>query len=290
MDNSITATLPGGWWHEGTCYQDAQLRRLTGTDLSLLVETGESLSPSQRAVRIITRALTRLGPCDSISAESLQAITVGDREALLLQLRALMFGERMQCVLVCPSQTCGEKIELELKTSDLVLPAYSSKQPTHQLTLRSDEKVYCITVHVPNIGDLEKVTPFARTDPEAATVLLLNRCVERVSVAGSGEAVASLPAGLREELSAVFPELDPQAEVSLRLTCPNCEYHFTALLDIASFLYEELKAHVRTLYQETHLLAYHYHWSEAEIMNMSVNKRRRYLELLEEELSQRSHV
>jgi hypothetical protein len=290
MDHSITVTLPRGWWHRGTCYQEAQLRPLTGSDLSFLGEVGETFSPAQRTTALISRGLTRLGPFESITTEQVQRLTVGDCEALLLHLHSLTFGERMQCVLACPSRNCGEKIELELQASDLLLPDYPAPQSTHQLALREDEKVYCITARVPNIGDLETVTPLARSDLHAATTLLVSRCVEEITVAESDGPVACLPEALIEQLSTAFAELDPQSEITLNLTCPNCEHNFTALLDTTTFLYEKLKSHVNTLYQETHLLAFHYHWSEAEIMNMGVNKRRRYLELLEEELSQRSHV
>lgn len=38
------------------------------------------------------------------------------------------------------------------------------------------------------------------------------------------------------------------------------------------------------LYHEVHQLAWHYHWSEREILAMSRAKRRRYLALLSREL------
>jgi hypothetical protein len=38
------------------------------------------------------------------------------------------------------------------------------------------------------------------------------------------------------------------------------------------------------LYREVHYLAYHYHWSEQEIMSMSQAKRRQYIAVLAEEI------
>jgi hypothetical protein len=35
------------------------------------------------------------------------------------------------------------------------------------------------------------------------------------------------------------------------------------------------------LYQELHLLAVHYHWSESDILRLTASKRRRYLRLIE---------
>jgi len=40
------------------------------------------------------------------------------------------------------------------------------------------------------------------------------------------------------------------------------------------------------LYEELHHLAYHYHWSEREILAMRRSRRRRYLALLAHKLEQ----
>jgi hypothetical protein len=36
-----------------------------------------------------------------------------------------------------------------------------------------------------------------------------------------------------------------------------------------------------TLYEELHLIAARYHWSEADILRLTTSKRRRYLRLIE---------
>jgi len=36
-----------------------------------------------------------------------------------------------------------------------------------------------------------------------------------------------------------------------------------------------------TLYEELHLIASRYHWSEADILRLATSKRRRYLRLIE---------
>lgn len=40
------------------------------------------------------------------------------------------------------------------------------------------------------------------------------------------------------------------------------------------------------LYEEIHYLAYHYHWTERDILEMSRPKRRRYLAMLANKLEQ----
>jgi hypothetical protein len=87
------------------------------------------------------------------------------------------------------------------------------------------------------------------------------------------------------ELPALMAQLDPQAELRLRLTCPACEGEFSTCLDAATYFFQELCGRAGHLYREVHLLAFYYHWSEADILAMTRQKRWRYLHLLAEALS-----
>jgi hypothetical protein len=130
----------------------------------------------------------------------------------------------------------------------------------------------------------------ARTDPQAGADLLLHRCVE--SVTAEGKDIIPLedwPPAVAQQLPAIMAELDPQAETILSLTCPVCGHIFSALFDAATYFFQELASRMRHLYREVHLLAFHYHWSEAEIMGMTARKRRLYLDLLAEALTEKGH-
>ncbi len=49
------------------------------------------------------------------------------------------------------------------------------------------------------------------------------------------------------------------------------------------FFFKELKGDLKELYKEVHTLASHYHWSENEILDLTRNKRKEYLELINNE-------
>jgi hypothetical protein len=94
-----------------------------------------------------------------------------------------------------------------------------------------------------------------------------------------------------EDLVAVGPAveeraaaLDPQAETVLDIHCPHCGASTAQVLDAAEFLVEELTRTGRYLYQEVHTLAWCYHWGEDEILGLTVDKRRRYLELIQDSM------
>ena len=54
--------------------------------------------------------------------------------------------------------------------------------------------------------------------------------------------------------------------------------------DLQDFFFGELRISQDLLYREVHYLAYHYHWSEKEILALSREKRRKYIEILADEI------
>jgi hypothetical protein len=290
MNSAVIVTLPGGCWLDGVRHREAALRPLTGDDEAFLLETGEVLLPARRTTALLARCLTRLGPLNHVTPDAVRNLTVGDREALLLHLRRLTLGDRLQCVLSCPHPDCGEKMDLELAVSDLLLPPYRHTQERYETTVTENGTAYRVRFRLPTGADQEVAAELARNDPQAAADLLLRRCVEAVTAEDdSGEPVEDLPPAAAHRLPAIMAELDPQAELMLNLTCPVCGHAFSALFDTATYFFKELAGRIRQLYREVHLLAFYYHWSEAEIMRMTARKRHLYLDLLSEALAKEGH-
>src|SRR5215208_6961802 len=110
-DRRVRIALPGGLWRDGSCHRAAEVRPLTGSDDEVLLETRTTLSPAERVTEVLSRCVDRIGDV-TFDREAAVALTVGDREALLLQLRRLTLGNAVDCVLNCPD--CGANIEFEL--------------------------------------------------------------------------------------------------------------------------------------------------------------------------------
>ena len=287
MNTAVTITLPAGIWREGICHREASLRQLTGADELFLLEVGESLPMAHRVTALLARCLTALGPGDSVTSEAVRSLTAGDREALLLHLRRLTLGDRLPCVLSCPQPDCGKQMDLALKVSDLLLPPGPDAKDRHETALNENGRAYRVYFRLPTGADQEAAAAFARSRPESAADLLLGRCVEKVTAEDSNsEAVEDWPSAVARHLPAMMAECDPQAELTLNLSCPECGHDFSALFDTASYFFQELAGSSRFLYQEVHLLAFYQHWSEAEIMNMPSQRRRQYLESLGETLGE----
>ena len=286
-------TLPGGFWLDGVHHREAGLSPLSGEDEAFLLETAGTLSPARRTTALLARCLTRLGPFSPVPAAAVAALSLGDREALLLHLRRLTFGERLECVLRCSAPGCGERMELDLAVGDLLLPSAAPAEAWHEEVFRDGSLAWRVRFRLPTGEDQELAADLVRDGGEKAAELLLGRCVASAVPDGpeglperrdGGEPAPALPAALAAAVAERMARLDPQAEIVLRLACPACDHETSILFDAAAWLYQEIAGRAAELYREVHLLAFHYHWHEADILAMTGRKRRLYLGFLAEAL------
>jgi hypothetical protein len=80
------------------------------------------------------------------------------------------------------------------------------------------------------------------------------------------------------------PGEDKPKPLEMEVQCCECGEVFTIPFDVYGSFFSKLCTGLDMLYREVHGLAYHYHWSEREIMAMSRGKRHKYLEILADEL------
>jgi len=69
----VAVLLPGGYWHEGTRYRQAELRPLSGADEVVLAEASQALAPATLAIEVLRRCLTTLGPLAAPDEAALRA-------------------------------------------------------------------------------------------------------------------------------------------------------------------------------------------------------------------------
>jgi hypothetical protein len=274
---------------------EAEVRRLTGDDEAFLLDRASDAGVPGWCTAVLTRAVDRIGEAGPVDAHDVRSLTVGDRQALLLALRRLMFGDRMDAVLSCVA--CGERMDLELAVDDLLVPAGGPGRPPHEVILEDGGAEYRVTFRLPTGGDREEMARAgARSSTEAAKALL-RRCVEAVVPVEGGAAAGdsaseglppeAWPDGVGDEVGAAAEELDPRGELRLEVTCPSCGEEFVSLFDAGGYLRSELDGRLRRLYAEVHALAYHYRWGEREIMALASTRRRRYVEALSDGLAGR---
>ena len=269
MSAACTITLPHGLRDGRRRRSEAELRLPTGADEAYMHSAGHR-SRAEQVTGLLARCVVRV---EDVEADDtvVRRLTVGDREALLLALRALAFGDDLACVVDCPA--CGERMDLDLRISDLLVAPYEEGPEERTIAFEHVGTPLRAVVRLPTGADQEAAA--RRAGIEAGVTELVSRCV--LSVDGTVP-----PDVLADSISGPLAVLDPQAEVTIDTACPACGEPVSALVDAAAVLLAELTGGDDRLLREVDAIARVYHWSEEEILGLDVRRRRRYLELLAE--------
>ena len=222
-----------------------------------LWEWGNSQPPALRGLSLLKLAWRER------SEEELAQLPIGERDALLAQLHAALFGLRQEVVTDCPR--CNERLEFTL---DLAQLYGGDSRSSGEVTIGGKT----IRFRVPDSIDLLEV---AHMETEAARRTLLARCL-----------VDDIPPDdlTETEIEAVeraMEEADPRANIVITLDCPECGHRWQALFDLLGGFWDRLEVWIRHQLLDVHYLARAYGWSEREILAMPPRRRRIYLEMLQ---------
>ncbi|MEP6898107.1 MAG: hypothetical protein ABI870_06215 [Rhodanobacter sp.] len=213
--------------------------------------------------------------CDECSAAALAELPLGRRDGLLLQLRARLFGSEINGVANCPQ--CATAVEAMFRCDDLLL-----MQPDPLVVASAFEHVspasgMRVRFRLPDSNDLRALETC--DDAPTARRLLLERCVLAAQDESGAGDFLPLPDELQTEIAQAMAQADPQADVQLAFSCPDCARQWQPVFDIARFLWQELHAWALRMLRDVDALAHAYHWHEADILALSPRRRQAYLEL-----------
>jgi hypothetical protein len=274
MHEQLTfVTIPHGILLENSWIQQVGLRELNGQDENLVAKTHYYPIPF-RTTALLER-FVRFADLGSANAELVRQLTVGDRIALMLGIRRMAFGDKLNCTLSCPM--CKELMSMDLSVSKFLSP--SMQEP------RSEYSV--------NVGDfLLKMRPLTGADLESLFVNDIrssSREKERLARSCIISSDPPLPDSLNDDfiamLSSKLEEVDPQSDIVLNLACPSCRESFQTQFNAEDFVFREIDSRLNLLETEVHWIAFAYHWSEESILSLSLKSRKRYVDLIHRTLA-----
>lgn len=242
------------------------MQALRARDVLDIIEWGAGHSPTRTVLYLLGRADT------GQSAEQLEALPLGARDRLLLELRKRSLASPMVACEQCPR--CDAALEIALDPAGLVLAEATG--PAAELSVHCADLE--IRFRLPNSGDLLSVEGCSDEDGAVRTLAL--RCVRAATRGEAAVAPHAIDAQALQRLNDAIAEADPQADLNLDLTCTECGHAFQRELDVASFFIQELVSVSRHLLHEVYALARGYGFSESDILDMSAWRRRAYLEML----------
>ncbi len=247
------------------------MRALSPPELLGVWERGLAQGPVERALTLLGAA------CPETSLDVLTSVSIGQRDACLMELREATFGAALNVYAECPH--CAERLEFVIDAAEVRSCAKAtgnSMGDGESRELATDG--FQLRFRLPDSTDL---TAAARCgDAVEARRLILHRCVMEARRGEVAVTAEELPEPVIAGFASHLAECEPQAELLIDLECPGCDHRWQAAFDIASFLWQEINALAKHLLQEVAALARAYGWREADILAMSAARREFYLEMV----------
>jgi hypothetical protein len=244
------------------------MRALKAMELLTVWERGLNQTLLERVLALLIAA------CPEIDSETIAGLSIGERDARLLQLREWMFGSHLVNTAQCPQ--CTQRVEWENRIADIRIPPSPITPSPAEFSLNVAD--YSLRFRLPTSMDIVAVMNAPRGDSTPQD--LLECCIVSARHAGKACDPGSLTEDVFAALGRLIEELDPQAEIRIDLTCPQCSHKWDVLFDIASFLWAEINHWAERTLRTVHKLASAYGWSERDILNLSPVRRQLYLGLV----------
>jgi hypothetical protein len=244
------------------------MRPLSAAELLKVWEDGNHFTSTGRSLRLLGVA------CSTTDLNEMADLSIGERDARLLQLREWMFGSRLMNKMNCPR--CGEPVEWVTEVADVRLQAPQSGTSPKIFELAVDD--LHIHFRLPNSHDLARAASDLSysSDPRK----LLSACILTVNNDQGDLSTKDLPEKVWDALEEQMESQDPQADISMAVSCPVCAHQWEAHFDIAGYLWTEIDSWARRIMHEVYLLARSFGWSEHDILMMSPRRRQLYIEML----------
>jgi hypothetical protein len=239
---------------------------MTSAEMLSFWETGSRLSPLDRGVLAAQAA--------GVPASQAADLPLGERNRALARLYREHFGRALKGFTQCTE--CGEKLEFDFDLQQVVdAPALKASEPVV-------------------VGRWKFRLPTSRAlamalnggEETAAGERLLAHCLEEPAGTSEGLSEAGQdwseadPRWSEEEMAAIeekLSEADALAEILIGFKCPECGAGFEDVLDLGSFLWSEVEDAARQLFDDIHLLASVYGWTEDEVLQLSAMRRDAYV-------------
>jgi hypothetical protein len=244
------------------------MRPLSVPELLTVWERGFAALPLERALSLLSAASPESSPA------ALARLSIGRRDANLLQLREWAFGSELAILATCPS--CRQALELTMPVAALRLSTDSVGNPTGDLENSVMLQDYTVRYRSPNTEDLAGC---AGLELAVGRRKLLACCVTDACRQGESVSAESLPEEVEHRVVEQIAAMDPQADTRLDLTCPDCDQHWNEVFDIVAFFWAEIDAWARRVLREVNVLACAYGWRESDVLALSPIRRQIYLSM-----------
>ncbi len=243
------------------------MQALTQQQLLSAWESGMNESILQKSLHLLSWTYPEL------DTREIALWSIGQRDARLLELREALFGKSLDNQVNCPD--CNETSEWTMLTKDLKVQPSHNNTPI-KIDLVHHEEQLCF--RLPNSEDILYL--MAQNPAVSGTDELIKMCIIDSNLPAWKD--DQIPDDLKDAIMSEMEKADPQANIELQLNCPECNHQWLVQFDIMSYLWGEINHWAYRIIQDVGLLAYHFGWSEKDILAMPPFRRELYLQMINE--------
>lgn len=233
---------------------EVQFRQLDGHAEAMLADL-----PPDRPMAAGIAALRVLATGAAGAPVAADELPLTDYECALAALRQDQIGDTFTTATECPH--CGERMELSFSIETLLDDVLQAARPASRRQLPGAPDF-----RLPTAGDAAA----CEGDPNGPARLLAACIAQGLPPARRRKAEAALERGL------------PLLSRPIEAPCAACGHSINAHFHLPGFVVTELAWRTRSVFDEVHLLARGYGWSESQILDLPRDRRRRYAALLRE--------
>jgi len=269
MFNGAGVTLPGGYWSGDKLEKDITFRSLNGYSEQALLEIDVSRQLSPCYVTAMLGAMIEKVGCENFEQEHAAGLCMADRQWLMLQFARHLNSDRVWLTSKCSA--CSLSFDIPLDLSDLPVKAAGKDFPHVHLSVQGCD----VVLRVPTGVDQENLTGLS--DGSAAELLLKRSVLKVNGKAPEAPWFDALSVAAIEKIERALEDASPAVTTALTTQCPECGADQVVRINPYGFFHTEMHG----LFEEVHMLAWHYHWSEQEILSLTRQRRHTYLQLID---------
>lgn len=242
--------------------------RIWPVDGRLELDLWETCAAGGHRVTCIDRFIDSAVTFD-IAQTGAAELSTGDRQFIMAELARHFAAGPFWKTVICTG--CEGPYDIAIDLDRLPVTPAGDGYPRTTATISSGE----IEVRVPTGADQAAVASIEDEMEAVATLAQLCIVTPDRALAADPETRAADLAAIDDALQAVAP----QVATSVSSRCPDCGTANDTAFDTTALF----AASVTNPFPEVHAIAMAYHWSEAEILALSRDRRRTYLALIDAE-------
>jgi hypothetical protein len=229
--NDSEVLLPGGFISEdGSLIKYAEVRELNGVDEELIYKSG---SMGRALATILQRAVVSIGS-NPIERDTLDNLLSGDRDALLLGIYRVTFGETVEFKTTCSG--CRTELDISVNLSTDV-PIKNMEDPIQDRTFSYQSKKHgVIIVGLPTGRAQKKLIENADKTASELNSILLGECLKSINGKSALGITSALNLGMidRENIINEIVDRNPGPRLGeVKTTCEACGKELSLRLSLA---------------------------------------------------------